>query len=89
METVCFFIILPNTNGAEPFAHDPFDGQFTDLEARILDLSLVLHARRRQQLTFVTHAVSSSGSDTYSVIAAAIGSLKGPQHGGASGKALP
>ena len=65
------------------------DGQFTELEARILDLMLVLHAEHGggNNSTFVTHAVTSSGSDTYSVIAAAIGSLKGPQHGGASGKA--
>ncbi|MEA4888404.1 MAG: citrate/2-methylcitrate synthase [Clostridiaceae bacterium] len=66
------------------------DGQFTELEARILDLALVLHAEHGggNNSTFVTHAVSSSGSDTYSVMAAAIGSLKGPQHGGASGKAF-
>lgn len=65
------------------------DGQFTELEARILDLALVLHAEHGggNNSSFVTHAVSSSGSDTYSVIAAAIGSLKGPQHGGASGRA--
>ena len=65
------------------------DGQFSELEARVLDLALVLHAEHGggNNSTFVTHAVSSSGSDTYSVIAAAIGSLKGPQHGGASGKA--
>lgn len=65
------------------------DSQFTELEARVLDLALVLHAEHGggNNSTFVTHAVSSSGSDTYSVIAAAIGSLKGPQHGGASGKA--
>ncbi|MHB1483042.1 MAG: citrate/2-methylcitrate synthase [Saccharofermentanales bacterium] len=64
-------------------------GEFTDLEARVLDLALVLHAEHGggNNSTFVTHAVSSSGSDTYSVMAAAIGSLKGPQHGGASGKA--
>ncbi len=65
------------------------DGKFTDLEARILDLMLVLHAEHGggNNSTFVTHAVSSTGSDTYSVIASAVGSLKGPQHGGASGKA--
>jgi citrate synthase len=65
------------------------DGQFTELEARVLDLALVLHAEHGggNNSTFVTHAVSSSGSDTYAVMAAAIGSLKGPQHGGASGKA--
>lgn len=65
------------------------DGQFSELEARILDLALVLHAEHGggNNSTFVTHAVSSSGSDTYAVMAAAIGSLKGPQHGGASSKA--
>lgn len=65
------------------------DGQFTELEARVLDLALVLHAEHGggNNSTFVTKAVTSSGSDTYSVMAAAIGSLKGPQHGGASGKA--
>lgn len=65
------------------------DGHFSELEARILDLALVLHAEHGggNNSTFVTHAVTSSGSDTYSTIAAAIGSLKGPQHGGASGKA--
>jgi citrate synthase len=66
------------------------DSQFTDLEARVLDLALVLHADHGggNNSTFVTHAVTSSGSDTFSVIAAAIGSLKGPQHGGASGKSF-
>lgn len=65
------------------------DGKFTELEARILDLMLVLHAEHGggNNSTFVTHAVSSTGSDTYAVIAAAVGSLKGPQHGGASNKA--
>ncbi|MHB1453585.1 MAG: citrate/2-methylcitrate synthase [Saccharofermentanales bacterium] len=65
------------------------DGKFTELEARVLDLALVLHAEHGggNNSTFVTHAVSSSGSDTYAVMASAIGSLKGPQHGGASGKA--
>lgn len=65
------------------------DGQFTELEARVLDLALVLHAEHGggNNSTFVTHAVTSTGSDTYSTMAAAIGSLKGPQHGGASGKA--
>lgn len=64
-------------------------GEFTELEARVLDLALVLHAEHGggNNSTFVTHAVSSTGSDTYAVMAAAIGSLKGPQHGGASGKA--
>lgn len=80
----------PGLNTAQNILHmiRP-DGQFTELEARILDLALVLHAEHGggNNSTFVTHAVASSGSDTYSVIAAAIGSLKGPQHGGASSKA--
>ena len=65
------------------------DGKFTDLEAKILDLCMVLHAEHGggNNSSFVTHAVSSTGADTYAVIAAAIGSLKGPQHGGASNKA--
>ncbi|NJP39503.1 citrate/2-methylcitrate synthase [Oscillospiraceae bacterium HV4-5-C5C] len=65
------------------------DGQFTELEARVLDLALVLHADHGggNNSTFVTRAVTSTGTDTYSAIAAALGSLKGPQHGGASGKA--
>ena len=66
------------------------DSQYTELEARILDLALVLHAEHGggNNSTFTTHVVSSSGSDTYSVIAAAIGSLKGPKHGGANIKVV-
>ena len=58
---------------------------YTPLEARILDVALVLHMEHGggNNSTFTTHVVSSSGTDTYSVIAAAIGSLKGPRHGGA------
>jgi citrate synthase len=82
---------VPGFNTAQNILHmiRP-DGQFTELESRILDLALVLHAEHGggNNSTFVTHAVASSGSDTYSVMAAAIGSLKGPQHGGASGKAF-
>ncbi len=65
------------------------DGQFTELEARILDLALVLHAEHGggNNSTFTARCVTSTGTDTYSAIAAAIGSLKGPQHGGASGRA--
>lgn len=81
---------VPEYNTAQNILHmiRP-DGVFSDLEARILDLALVLHAEHGggNNSSFVTHAVSSSGSDTYSVISAAIGSLKGPQHGGASNKA--
>jgi len=62
------------------------DNKFTELEAELLDLSLVLHAEHGggNNSTFTTHVVSSSGTDTYSAIAAAIGSLKGPRHGGAN-----
>lgn len=64
--------------------------KYTPLEARILDLALVLHMEHGggNNSTFTTHVVSSSGSDTYSVIAAAIGSLKGPRHGGANIKVV-
>lgn len=80
----------PEYNTAQNILHlIRADGKFTELEARVLDLALVLHAEHGggNNSSFVTHAVSSSGSDTYSVMAAAVGSLKGPQHGGASGKA--
>lgn len=62
------------------------DQQYTALEARILDLSLVLHAEHGggNNSSFTVHVVSSSGTDTYSAIAAALGSLKGPKHGGAN-----
>jgi len=62
------------------------DCQFTPLEARLLDLALVLHAEHGggNNSTFTVHVVSSSGTDTYSAIAAALGSLKGPKHGGAN-----
>jgi citrate synthase len=62
------------------------DNAFTSLEAELLDLSLVLHAEHGggNNSTFTTHVVSSSGTDTYSAISAAIGSLKGPRHGGAN-----
>ena len=66
------------------------DSKYTELEARILDLALVLHAEHGggNNSTFTTHVVSSSGTDTYSVIAAALGSLKGPKHGGANIKVV-
>ncbi len=62
------------------------DQQFSSLEARILDLALVLHAEHGggNNSTFTVHVVSSSGTDTYSAMAAALGSLKGPKHGGAN-----
>ncbi len=66
------------------------DKKYTDLEARILDLALVLHAEHGggNNSTFTVHVVSSSGTDTYSTIAAALGSLKGPKHGGANIKVV-
>lgn len=62
------------------------DGKYTELEARVLDIALILHAEHGggNNSTFTTHVVTSSGTDTYSSIAASIGSLKGPRHGGAN-----
>ena len=91
--------------GGSFFIHDPnpelsiaenllymlrHDKKFTELEARILDLALVLHAEHGggNNSTFAVHVVSSSGTDTYSAIAAALGSLKGPKHGGANIKVV-
>ena len=66
------------------------DGKFTKLEARLLDLALVLHAEHGggNNSTFTTHVVSSSGTDTYSSMAASLCSLKGPRHGGANIKVV-
>lgn len=62
------------------------DQSFTQEEAEILDLCLVLHAEHGggNNSAFSTHVVSSTGTDTYSAISAAVGSLKGPLHGGAA-----
>lgn len=62
------------------------DGNYTELEARVLDVALILHAEHGggNNSTFTTHVVSSSGTDTYSAVAASIGSLKGFRHGGAN-----
>ena len=66
------------------------DSSYTPLEAKILDVALVLHMEHGggNNSTFTTHVVTSSLTDTYSVIAAAIGSLKGPRHGGANIKVV-
>lgn len=66
------------------------DSQFTELEAKLLDIALILHMEHGggNNSTFTTHLVSSSGTDTYSVIAASLGSLKGPKHGGANIKVV-
>ena len=66
------------------------DCQYTALEAKVLDIALMLHADHGggNNSTFTTHVVTSSGTDTYSAIAAALGSLKGPKHGGANIKVV-
>ncbi|WP_417147868.1 citrate/2-methylcitrate synthase [Ruminococcus sp.] len=66
------------------------DGKYTQLEAKLLDLCLVLHAEHGggNNSAFTVHVVSSSGTDTYSTVAAALGSLKGPKHGGANIKVM-
>jgi len=65
-------------------------GRYTELEAQILDIALVLHTEHGggNNSTFTTHVVTSSGTDTYSSVAASLGSLKGPKHGGANIKVV-
>jgi citrate synthase len=62
------------------------DGQYTALEAKVLDICLILHAEHGggNNSSFTTHVVTSTDTDTYSAIAASLGSLKGPKHGGAN-----
>lgn len=66
------------------------DQKYTKLEARILDIALVIHAEHGggNNSTFTNHVVTSSGTDTYSAVAASLGSLKGPKHGGANIKVV-
>jgi len=66
------------------------DNKYTELEAEILDLALILHAEHGggNNSAFATRVLSSSGTDTYSAIAAAVGSLKGPKHGGANQRVM-
>lgn len=81
----------PNLSTAENILHIlRADSSYTELEARILDLALVLHSEHGggNNSTFTTHVVSSSGTDTYSVVASSLGSLKGPKHGGANIKVV-
>lgn len=61
-------------------------GQYTELEAKLLDIAMILHAEHGggNNSSFTTHLVSSSGTDTYAAISAAVGALKGPKHGGAN-----
>lgn len=62
------------------------NGVYTELEAQVLDIALILHAEHGggNNSSFTTHVVTSSGTDTFSAVAASIGSLKGPRHGGAN-----
>lgn len=66
------------------------DQKYTELEAKILDIALVIHAEHGggNNSTFTNHVVTSSGTDTYSAVAASLGSLKGPKHGGANIKVI-
>lgn len=66
------------------------DGEFTEIEAQLLDVCLVLHAEHGggNNSSFTTHVVTSSGTDTYSSMASSLGSLKGPRHGGANIKVV-
>ena len=66
------------------------DSSYTALEAKILDIALILHAEHGggNNSTFTTHVVSSSGTDTYSTVVSSLGSLKGPKHGGANIKVM-
>ena len=78
-----------NLSIAENFLH-MLKRDFTDLDARTLDLLLVLQAEHGggNNSTFTNHVVTSSGTDTYSAMAASLGSLKGPKHGGANIKVV-
>ena len=62
------------------------DPKYTELEAKVLDICLVLHAEHGggNNSTFTTHVITSTGTDTYSTVAGSLGSLKGPRHGGAN-----
>ena len=62
------------------------DKKYTELEAQVLDICLVLHSEHGggNNSTFTTHVISSTGTDTYSTVAGSLGSLKGPKHGGAN-----
>lgn len=90
-----------NTNDGSMYIHKPIasystaqnilhilrkDNVFTDLEAKVLDICLILHAEHGggNASTFTTHLATSTGTDTYSSVAASLGALKGPKHGGAN-----
>ena len=80
---------VPTMSTAENLLHMlRLDCNYTELEAHALDLALIVHAEHGggNNSTFTTRLVSSTGTDTYSAVAAALGSLKGPKHGGANVK---
>lgn len=90
-ESMYFHPNVPGLSTAETILHSlRADSAYTEEEARLLDLCLMLHAEHGggNNSTFTTHVVTSSGSDTYSTIAAALCSLKGPKHGGANIKVV-
>ncbi len=82
---------LPNLSTAENVLRmiRPM-GTYTELEATLLDICLIIHAEHGggNNSAFTTHVISSSGTDTYAAISAAVGSLKGPKHGGANIKVV-
>lgn len=86
-ESLFIHLPAPELSTAENILHllRP-DSKYTKLEAKLLDMALVLHAEHGggNNSTFTTHVVTSSGTDTYSAISASIASLKGPKHGGAN-----
>ena len=90
-ESLFIHVPQPELSTAENFLYMlREDRSYTDLEARTLDVALVLHADHGggNNSTFTNHVVTSSGTDTYSAIAAAMASLKGPRHGGANSKVM-
>ncbi len=83
--------LKPNLSTAESILHMlRFNSSYTDEEAKLLDLCLIIHAEHGggNNSAFATRVLTSSGTDTYSAISTAIGSLKGPRHGGANLKVV-
>ncbi len=90
-ESLFIHVPQPELSTAENFLYMlREDRSYTALEARTLDVALVLHADNGggNNSTFTNHVVTSSGTDTYSAIAASMASLKGPRHGGANSKVM-
>ena len=90
-ESMYFHPLVPSHSTSEAILHTlrP-DSRFSDEEAKLLDTCLILHAEHGggNNSTFTTRVLSSSGTDTYSAIAGAIGSLKGPRHGGTNHRVM-